>query len=151
MDKFHLERARMGDFIPLDEPIHFHFDEHLEGKSHVRAAWDEYMANRPDAIRHLYGGEPRFESSVKFAPLQAADLWVWWVRKWWDDGEPERILEHHFGDFQRSLKINQATIDIVFREDDFIPTLVGIVKDHIPFGREVYVFSRAPEIIPMKN
>lgn len=143
MDKFHLERRLMTQVLPADEPVDFYFDNH-GSKVHVRKAWDDYLATRPDDIRPLYGIEPHFENDREFLPLQAADLWAWWVRKWCDDNEPERIGAHDFGPFQRTPENPRLTIDIVFAEDQLLVTFERMARENAKPGAEVIVLPVPP-------
>jgi hypothetical protein len=36
-------------------------------------------------VRALTGEEPVFRDDKKVLPLQAADLYAWWIRKWWEE------------------------------------------------------------------
>jgi hypothetical protein len=71
--------------LPHDEVIDFIFDQQSQ-KNIILRAWDEYVETKQPGVRELYGGAPRFEDDKKFLPLQAADLWAWWIRKWYNDG-----------------------------------------------------------------
>src|ERR1700688_2027339 len=54
-----------------------------------RAAGDRYVSGRPANIKGVYGAAPRFEDDQQVLPLQAADFWAWWVRKWYDQNDDE--------------------------------------------------------------
>jgi hypothetical protein len=84
MDSVHDLRLQMP-LLPADETIDFIFDEQSQKKL-IWRAWDEYIETKPPGVRELYGSSPRFENDRKFLPLQAADLWAWWIRKWYNDG-----------------------------------------------------------------
>ena len=84
MDRFHDHREKIEAAIPLDEQVDFIFDDQSE-KTFILTAWDEILALRPDRIQKYYGTTPRFENDQKFLPLQAADLWAWWVRDWYEE------------------------------------------------------------------
>lgn len=145
MDKFHLEFEEFSKHVPpeetriiLNEPIDFYFDE-TSDKVHIQKIWGEYMEARPPEIRKRYGSQPRFADDRLFPPLQAADLWAWWVRKWIADGHPEYIFDPEFGTFKKSEQNRpRLTIDISFEEDDFIPTLKRMAEEQSP-GRQVIV------------
>jgi Protein of unknown function (DUF3800) len=99
VDGFHLERERIQSEIPLNETVDFIFDDQTE-KSFIMSAWNEYLAARPDDIRDYYGATPRFENDQKFLPLQAADLWAWWVRRWYEEDAitvPDKMRAFDFG------------------------------------------------------
>ena len=96
-DLFHHRRSEMIEFIPIDQGIDFIFDDQSE-KGAILNAWSRYLSNMPVEIREMFGATPRFENDEKFLPLQAADLWAWWVRKWTDDGLlSERLNRPQFG------------------------------------------------------
>lgn len=82
MDGFHQLRSEKSPLVPLsDEPVDFYFDEHSRKKV-IRLIWDDYLRRRPVEQRSWFGSEPRFENDEKFLPLQAADCWAWWARRW---------------------------------------------------------------------
>ena len=101
IDQFH-QRRKQFESIPADEPVDFYFDEKVEKKA-IREAWDEYLGRATPEIRARYGNEPRFENDLHFEALQTADLWAWWVRKWYqewtDDGSgvPPKLRDLDFG------------------------------------------------------
>lgn len=143
MDKFHLLRDNltMQEILPSKEKVQFIFDDN-SSKVLVRKIWDEYMGNRPPEIRELYANEPRFENDREFLPLQAADLWAWWVRHWAETGQKENITKHDFGCFQRTRgKGKRLTLDISFSEDEFIPTLARMAQRQLP-DREVIILPK---------
>jgi hypothetical protein len=83
--------------LPYADNIEFIFDENSE-KGPVIAAWED-MSKRLST----FGAPPRFEDDRKFLPLQAADLWSWWMRKWSEDGAT--YPQMGFPGFNSSLKI----------------------------------------------
>lgn len=83
LDGFHNEREKFKKHLPLDQKIDFIFDERAE-KRPILDAWEEYLEKRDEGRRELYGATPRFEDDRDFLPLQAADLWAWWVREWYE-------------------------------------------------------------------
>ncbi|NKQ85587.1 DUF3800 domain-containing protein [Rhizobium ruizarguesonis] len=142
LDKFHLEREKLADLIPLDETVQFHMDQISSGKV-VDKLWPEYMQNRSDMMRERYAGIPTFESDKNSLPLQAADLWVWWVRKWCDLNQTHRITAHDFDGFAKSAKRRtpRVTVDISFSEDEFLPTMERWAKSQSG-GNHVMVLPR---------
>jgi hypothetical protein len=81
MDLFHQARfdERTAKVIPIEQKMDFYFDAHTSSKA-IHSAWNEYLQNRPQEVKEMYGNEPRFEDDEEFLPLQAADFWAWWVR-----------------------------------------------------------------------
>lgn len=92
MDNFHSLRITNPDMVPLGEVVDFYFDDASEKKI-VLAAWDDYMTGRVPTQRDMYGRTPRFEDDEQFLPLQAADFWAWWLRKWTKALGPDRVSE----------------------------------------------------------
>lgn len=126
LDMFHLHRPKMTDAIPLNEKIDFIFDDRTEEKA-IISSWDYYMENRPEEVRQYYGSVPRFENDEEFLPLQAADFWAWWVRKWHKDGTTEKIRECDFGSFKLRGLRKYLKIDISFNEDQLVSTFKRIL------------------------
>jgi hypothetical protein len=85
MNDFHKTgRGMLKDAIPLDERVDFIFDDQSE-KSYTLAGWDSFISEMSEDERQYYGTTPRFENDQRFFPLQAADLWAWWVRQWYEE------------------------------------------------------------------
>ncbi len=144
MDKFQLEREQLAaHLIPVDETIQFHMDETYDSKF-VNRIWPEYLQNRSYSMRSRYGDVPIFENDKTTLPLQAADLWAWWVRQWCDSGEPERIGKHDFAEFVvgQTKKRPRVTIDIAFTEDDFLSSLERMASSQTA-GRNILVLPRS--------
>lgn len=81
MDNFHKLRIERPDWVPINEPVDFYFDETSEKKM-ILDDWDQYLSTRAPEFRKLYGATPRFEDDRVYLPLQAADYRAWWARKW---------------------------------------------------------------------
>jgi hypothetical protein len=122
IDVFHLERELIKSEIPLDEQVDFIFDDQSE-KSFILAAWDEYLAAREDDIRDYYGATPRFENDQKFLPLQAADLWAWWVRRWYEEDAaqvPDKMRAFDFGKWRGKRR---PVLAFSYSEERLVETL----------------------------
>jgi hypothetical protein len=77
--------ARNRQAINLPEgPIDFVFDDRSDKKIIIEN-WDRFKSNNPDCA-NLMGATPIFRSDREYLPLQAADLFAWWVRHWQLDG-----------------------------------------------------------------
>lgn len=72
--------------LNLLEPVDFIFDDESE-KVKIPRAWEiiKRVPNLAD-ITNLMGDMPRFCDDKRTMPLQAADLYAWWVLKWMRDG-----------------------------------------------------------------
>ena len=72
-------------------PIDFVFDEKTD-KKHCLLAWEVVMDGcKARGDRHLYGDAPIFRESQTMMPLQAADLFAYWIRRWEIEGGKGRI------------------------------------------------------------
>jgi hypothetical protein len=82
-------------------------------------AW-EYIKKyaRPD-VAALMGDTPIYRNDKTTLPLQAADLYAYWVRRWENEGITDGIEKLSFG-----WKVNKVEtlprIDFSFEEKDFI-------------------------------
>lgn len=130
LDMFHLARNQMVDAIPLDEQIDFIFDYRDEKKT-ILSIWDEYIKARPDVVKKYYGAVPRFEDDEKFLPLQSADLWAWWVRKWYKEGTPEKIKAVDFSEFNIHATRKHLKIEITFDEDQLVKVIKRTLREQI--------------------
>jgi hypothetical protein len=122
IDYFHTQRSFFAKRIPLDEPVDFYFDDQSE-KSFILAAWNEYLAGQPDEVRSLCGATPRFENDQDFLDLQAADLWAWWVREWYeedapDDDMPTKMKNLDFGEWRGEKP--RPRVSLSFTEDQIL-------------------------------
>lgn len=123
MDTFHKNRGTFADRLPLDQKVDFIFDNQSE-KTAVINEWNDYIGARDDEIRGLYGAAPRFEDDQEFLPLQAADLWAWWVREWYEEDAyvvPDKLRDFDFGKW-RGKKRPQIVMSAT--EDQIVDGLV---------------------------
>jgi hypothetical protein len=94
------------DLLKLDDAIDFIFDDQIDKKDRLIAAWDSFKKMGHPTFKHLMGDTPAFRDDKNVLPLQAADLHAWLVRKRWDDyatGQPEtRIRGLNNAKFQAS-------------------------------------------------
>lgn len=137
MDMFHTRKDQLQKIIPVEQKIDFHFDDQSE-KKQIISAWDEYIQKRPESTKDRYGATPRFEDDMEFLPLQAADFWAWWVRKWYQDGTPDKIGTGDFGSWKVE-RSDYARAAIHFTEDQIIEDLVRIVHQEAGPGHQVFV------------
>jgi uncharacterized protein DUF3800 len=117
-------RELIRSLIPNDEKIDFYFDTRSEKKA-ITKGWEAFVLRRPDKFRQFCGAVPRFEDDNDFLPLQAADFWAWWIRKWHEKGTPEKSKDCDFGvcraapDTYRKLEIsaNDDQIANIIKQD----------------------------------
>lgn len=136
-DMFHIIRDQMTDLISLDEKISFIFDYRDERKT-ILSIWDEYLQARPENIKRFYGAVPRFEDDEKFLPLQAADLWAWWVRKWYKEGTPEKIMADDFGGLNFKSTRKHLRVEILLNEEQLANTIKSILREEIVKDHSIY-------------
>lgn len=139
VDMFHTHRGLMTDAIPLDEKIDFYFDEQITEKKPILEMWDNYIRARPDATRRFYGVTPVFRDDMVFLPLQAADFWAWWVRKWCADGTPEKIRTGDFGIPMGERKRKLLRVDLSYNEDQLVESLTKTLLGQVgPDHKSIY-------------
>ncbi|MCK5518386.1 MAG: DUF3800 domain-containing protein [Alphaproteobacteria bacterium] len=136
MDMFHTRKEEFIKAIQLDQKVDFYFDNQTE-KKFVYKFWDSYMNERPETCRKYFGIVPRFEDDKEFLPLQAADLWAWWVRKWVEEGKPEKMEDCDFGGWKAKRK-NHPKIHISFNEDELVTGIIGMMRNMLEPGRIIY-------------
>jgi hypothetical protein len=125
LDKFHEEREKFQSKLPLDQKIDFIFDDRTE-KGPILKAWDEHLEVKEEHVRAYYGATPRFENDQQVLPLQAADLWAWWVREWYEEDAapvPHRLLNFDFRTWRGKRRPN---IVISLNEDQIVDVLQSI-------------------------
>lgn len=74
--------------LGIDEPVDFVFDDQSESED-VRDIWNLIKLSSAPEYRKNMGDEPVHKSDINIKPLQAADLWAWWVRKWCRENIPD--------------------------------------------------------------
>lgn len=81
--------ARFTAESPVRAPIQFVFDEQQGVDADVQMFFTEMMKALPDDIQSLVDGLPMFKSEkeYQYAPLQAADLLAWHLRREHETGE----------------------------------------------------------------
>ena len=130
MDEFHIHRNGWKS-IPAGEKVDFIFDKRSEKKP-ILEAWDEYIDRAPnDDVRESFGSSPHFEDDQEFLGLQAADLWAWWVREWYEEENspiPQKMRDLDFG-----LWRGKPRLKIVFSmdEDQILEALRTIALQHL--------------------
>jgi hypothetical protein len=135
MDQFHFNRSKMDEAYG-SEKIDFIFDSGVDKRS-VLEIWEGYLNARPDEVRKYYGAVPRFEDDMDFLPLQAADFWAWWVRRWTHEGAPEKIETCDFGAYRPRLMRKTMRVAISVNEDDILTNIARAVRNQIGNRRMV--------------
>jgi Protein of unknown function (DUF3800) len=130
LDMFHSNREAIKFLIPLDENVDFIFDNQTE-KSFILEAWNDYVAERPDETREYYGATPRFEDDREYLPLQAADLWAWWVREWYEEDSIDLPTKMDNFDFGKWRGKQRPSIAISFNEEQIVTALEALVVEGI--------------------
>jgi hypothetical protein len=82
--------AALQDKIGISEPVDFIFDDQSE-KVRILPIWNLVKDSMRADVRERIGSTPIFKEDHRFMPLQAADLYAWWVRKWHRDGRRNRL------------------------------------------------------------
>lgn len=139
-DVMNMRREELGSILRADEKIDFIFDRRFEEKR-IRRAWEAVRNQLPPEKSRLYGATPCFEDDEEFLPLQAADFWAWWIRKWRaEHGESAASR----GKFPWDSDINKPPkIDVTFDEDGAIEYLLDKGRSRLPEGRQFVVASRS--------
>jgi hypothetical protein len=139
LDSLLAARPTLEDIIPHGERIDFYFDERSE-KGLICSLWNDYVAGRSPDLRDFYGATPRFGDDNKLLPLQAADFWAWWVRRFYASGTPQDALDLNFGTFQRAPDTDILVLDIWADEEHLIFNFVRMIRHY--FGPETQIIIR---------
>lgn len=149
MDLFHNNRGLdyLRQIIPPDAVVQFYFDD-TQNKKHIFQIWDKYIESRQADVKSLYGKSPIFEDDRVFSPLQAADFWVWWVRKWWESGDIEsKIGVHNFGMYHGTRGRPRVTVDILFNEENIISEFINMARGEIGPEAEIIVLPSSLQFL----
>jgi hypothetical protein len=71
--------------LGISGPIDFVFDDTKENPA-CTAGWSVFRETFDARYRDVLGDPPSFKSDCNMRPLQAADLYAWWVRYWMENG-----------------------------------------------------------------
>ena len=119
--------AQHQEKLQITGPVDFVFDNESE-KERCIAAWDELKRNsRPD-IAVLMGDTPTYKDDKTTLPLQAADLYAYWVRQWQLEGIEDGIEKLKF---PWRVEREVPRIDFRFGEADFELCLSSSAKDRV--------------------
>jgi hypothetical protein len=136
MDMFHTHKARFEKVIPLEQKVDFIFDEQVE-KKEVLLFWDDYIKQRPPEIQKYYGITPQFLDDKICPPLQAADFWAWWTRKWTERGTSEKMEFADFG-IGKGLRRDHPKLHFSFTEDDIVKDIIQSLRGMLGPERIIY-------------
>jgi hypothetical protein len=111
--------------LGITEPVDFIFDEESE-RERVLQGWELMKKASAPEIAELYGKTPTYGNDKELMPLQAADLYAWWILKWEREGLIEAVRDLPF---PWEIKKNIPRLAMRFRERDFlIETSKGLAK-----------------------
>jgi hypothetical protein len=128
LDSFHRNKEANAKYIPMDQKVDFIFDDRTEKKP-ILDAWDGFMEGQEEDVRAEYGATPRFESDEDFLPLQAADLWAWQVRKWYEEDAsdfPDKLCNFDFGAWRGNKR---GLIMASLNEEQIFEHLLSVAVD----------------------
>ena len=134
---FHTEWAVNAAETVLSEkgPVDFYFDDKSE-KGPILAAWDAFLSDKPPEVKKLYGSHPIFESDKRLKPLQAADLWAWWRRKWYENDQ--EVLS--FGTFEKTKGKHPHFMEIEYPEDNLVVSFAKALRQQV--GADATIIDR---------
>jgi hypothetical protein len=104
----------------------------------ITDVWQEFVAKRPDNIRHLYGRVPHFANDEIFLPLQAADFWVWWIRKSIEEDRLEEIINGQF-DGWKAANFTKAVV-IIASEDQLVEETIMSLRAE--YGDQYKIYDK---------
>src|SRR5262249_54018655 len=82
--------AQQSKALCLHGPVDFIFDEEHE-KDLTLKAWSGIKYFSAPEFRDYMGDTPLYRDDRTTMPLQAADLYAWWVRKWALEKNPDGL------------------------------------------------------------
>lgn len=109
------ELAHEARTLGITEPIDFIFDEDSE-KRYTLNMWDRLKLAGGPKIRPFLGDPPIYRNDQTTLPLQAADLYAWWVLKWEREGVYDGVQNLRF---PWKARRNLPRLNFRMKEDDF--------------------------------
>jgi hypothetical protein len=74
-------------------PVELVFDHQNAQEDEILRGWLDFKKDANDEQIEQVGGMPLFGDSKKILPLQAADQYAWWVRKWFIESKNDAEFE----------------------------------------------------------
>lgn len=129
----HVVRESKVGGITKEDEIQLYFDERPEQKK-LLSWWPEYVENLGDADKAYVGDPPVFLKDDDFPPLQAADLWAWWISDGYEPGHHLEITHKvHLNvpwPGTKSYDTNSNRLTIIYTEDDLVKTFKRLIREH---------------------
>jgi Protein of unknown function (DUF3800) len=129
-------RELIRGLIPEGERVDFYFDETSQKRA-VTRGWEAFVSRRPDAFRQFCGAPPRFKNDNDFPQLQAADFWAWWIRRWHEDGTPEKSAICDFG-VCRAAQDTYRKLEISASEDQIVDIIKQDLRKNVTADDVIY-------------
>jgi hypothetical protein len=88
-----------------------------------------------EGVRHPYGDVPRFGNDQEYLALQAADLWAWWVREWYEEDAidtPDKMRKLDFGTWQGKKR---PVLIFSINEDHMVDMFQQLTFETLPHTR----------------
>jgi hypothetical protein len=109
---------QLSNNLNIREPVDFIFDEENE-KQHTLKHWELIKKSSSINVSNLMG-VLSYGDDKKTLPLQAADLYAYWIRKWIVEHPNQKIEE---SDFPWKVNVEMQTLHITFTKEDLIKEL----------------------------
>lgn len=111
--------------LDLLEPIDFIFDNDSEQEK-IPRAWKHLKAAAAPPISQMMGEMPIYRDDKKTMPLQAADLYAWWVLKW----QRENIADWAYKmPFPWEKKKNLKSLSAYFGRKSFLSDISNMLQN----------------------
>jgi hypothetical protein len=81
---------------------------------------------------------PRFLNDQTFLPLQAADFWAWWIRKWCADGALKEKLDHAATWPWGAKDGGYPRLHISYDEEQLVGFFMKVIGEAIEPSRPIY-------------
>lgn len=112
--------------LGIDQPIDFVFDDQVEKRDTI-LGWDIMKKAVSPDMAHLMGSL-LYQDGKEFLPLQAADLYAWWVRRWIVEGDGGGGIEHQKYAWKAERDIPR--LQMSFTEEHFTREFEKAVRNH---------------------
>jgi hypothetical protein len=128
----------------LLEPVDFIFDDQTE-KRDLMDGWELFKAGAPSTVRRFLGATPRFEDDKQFLPLQAADLFAWWIRRWESNGQYDDPMKPP--PFPWGEPKGIAHLHIRYDEHEIRGEVESIFSDPRSLARSVFLARQSKDVL----
>ena len=147
-----VEHPKFLEWMPSPEKIDLYLDEKV-ASDWLLDRWNDISKTVTPEAKFYVGERPRFVNDESYLPLQAADLYSWWVRMGYNNGTVSQNARADFGNWAGKT-IPGTRIEL--SEDALVHEIIDIFKSgadllSFPHFYDSKVDPKTENAIPIKD